>query len=252
MLLTDVLDGPVRRWQVVHRSRCTVHLARRDDLAAHLCLGTAEAVRLPRTVLVPALPAVGPGDTAYVGGGGVCCGELRIRPRRWWRPPRPQGLPTPGPSTLRRVRALLGDRCRDGLRDGLPGLLLAAVPSPHATLDPAALVGAGPGTTPAGDDVVAGALVAAHAIADLRLAGWCAATRTRLDRTTAVSSAMLHDALDGWATPQLAGFVSAVCRDDDVEAPLLALLRVGHTSGDACARGALHVWESAARSGAAA
>jgi hypothetical protein len=244
VLLADVLDGPVSAWQVVHRSPCTVHLARDDDPAAQLCLAAPGAVRLPRSVLAPVLPACGRGATAYVGGGGLRCGTLRLRPRRWWRPPRPEGLPAPAPAALHRVRVVL--------RDGRPARLLEAVPSLGGTLDPAALVGAGPGTTPAGDDLLAGALIAGHANADPRLAGWRAATRARLHRTTAVSSAMLHDALAGWATAQLAGFVTAVCRGGDVEGSLLALLRVGHTSGAACARGALHAWESAAQSGAAA
>ena len=70
-------------------------------------------------------------------------------------------------------------------------------------LAPATLLGAGPGLTPSGDDVLAGALVAAHATGDPRLAGWAGATRAALTatRTTPVSRGMLHHAADGYATP---------------------------------------------------
>ena len=85
-----------------------------------------------------------------------------------------------------------------------------------SVLRPELLVGAGPGLTPAGDDVLAGALVAAHATGDPRLealrAGTRAALRTR--GTTAVSRGLLTHALDGWATPELAAFVTAVCGGD--------------------------------------
>ncbi len=112
-------------------------------------------------------------------------------------------------------------------------------------LRPHDLVGAGPGLTPRGDDLLAGLLVAAHATGDPRLAGWQQATRDALSvrRTTAVSRGLLHHALDGWATPELAAFLVAVCGGDPARAAT-RLLAVGHSSGAALAAGALHVLNS--------
>ena len=112
------------------------------------------------------------------------------------------------------------------------------------------LVGRGPGLTPSGDDVLAGVLVAAHAVADPRLPGWAAATVDALAvrTTTAVSRGLLHHALDGWATPELADFVTAVCGGDATGGPAGRLLAVGHSSGAALAAGALHVLGTAPRS----
>jgi hypothetical protein len=111
-----------------------------------------------------------------------------------------------------------------------------------AAIEPDRLVGRGPGLTPLGDDVLAGALVAAQAVDDPRLTSWRAATLTALaaGRSTVVSRALLHQALDGWAVPELADFVVAVCAGDGSRAAG-PLLRVGHTSGAGLAAGALHV-----------
>jgi hypothetical protein len=109
-------------------------------------------------------------------------------------------------------------------------------------LDPSSLVGRGPGLTPSGDDELAGALVAASAVGDSRLDGWRSATREVLParRTTAVSWGLLHHALDGWATPELAAYVDEACTGSTGPA-LARLLTVGHTSGRALADGVARV-----------
>jgi hypothetical protein len=121
----------------------------------------------------------------------------------------------------------------------LPGVDVPRVLRPHDQ------VGAGPGLTPSGDDLLAGLLVAAHATGDARLPGWQAAIRDALSvhRTTAVSRALLHHALEGWATPELAAFLVAACGGDPA-GPAGRLLAVGHSSGAALAAGALHVLNS--------
>jgi hypothetical protein len=103
-------------------------------------------------------------------------------------------------------------------------------------------VGRGDGLTPEGDDVLAGALVTAHATADPRLESWCSATREALRkrRTTAVSRGMLHHALDGYATPQLAELLTVLCRGGDLEGPVARLRAIGHSSGDALLDGVVH------------
>ncbi len=133
----------------------------------------------------------------------------------------------------------------------LPGL--PQVPPSYDGLSPGALVGAGPGLTPSGDDVLAGALVTAHATADPRLDRWRHATRRALARrrTTAVSRALLHHALDGHATPELADAVVALCRDADPGPAVRRLLAVGHSSGAALLGGVLHTLTTRTLRGAA-
>jgi predicted alpha/beta hydrolase family esterase len=57
--------------------------------------------------------------------------------------------------------------------------------------------------------------------------------------------------MDGWAVPQLADFVEAVCRGGEVEAARTRLLAVGHSSGESLAAGALHVLAPSQLRGAA-
>jgi len=125
-------------------------------------------------------------------------GALRVT--RWWQPPRPHGLS----AATRRL-----------------------------DVDPSTLVGSGPGLTPSGDDVLAGALVAAHAVDHPGLSRLRSASRDALQvrRTTAVSRGLLTHALDGWAIPELAGYVEAWCGGADVDAARGRLLGVGHSSG---------------------
>src|SRR4051794_17928023 len=124
----------------------------------------------------------------------------RLRVTRWWQPSRPRGL-------------RMDTRPLD--------------------LDPSALVGAGPGLTPAGDDLLAGALVAAHAVDHPALARLRSATRDalRVRRTTAVSWGLLTHALDGWATAELADYLGALGGADGVDAARRRLLGLGHSSG---------------------
>ena len=212
-LLAGLLDDGADLVEVA-RTRVSVHYetGRADVPVLSVC--TPDAVRLPGSVVTSVVPsgAVRARHGALEG----AAGSWRVG--RWWRPPRPRGLTAP---------AVLPEA---------PGVeLLVAV-------RPDDLLGAGPGLTPTGDDVLAGLLVAAHAVADPRLTLWQAQTRAALrDRsTTAVSRGLLTHALDGWATPQLAGFVTAACAGD-LSTALPTLLAVGHTSGAALAAGALHV-----------
>lgn len=215
-LVADVL-GSAPTWVEEARTPVSVHLRTGHEAVPVVCVGTPEAIRLPYGVVVAALPdAHGP--------------LPRLRPTRWWTPPRPLHLVAPPPTRL-----------APWLRAGLD------------VLEPHALVGHGAGLTPAGDDVLAGALVAAAAVDDPRAAGWKAATRAALvtRRTTAVSVGMLHAALDGFATPQLADVITALCGAGDATAPVERLLAVGHSSGRALLDGVLHVLGTQAYEGAA-
>ena len=203
LLMTLAGRGDVRLVEAL-RTRVSVHYETGLGALPVVCVATAGAVRLPASLLVDRLPRPGPLTGADV------------QVTRWWRPARPTGLQVPGPESLARL------------------------PRPaYDVLDPARLVGRGHGLTPEGDDVLAGALVTAHATGDPRLPRWRAATRLALAtrRTTTVSRALLLQALEGYAVPQLADLLYALCHRADPGPATRRLLEVGHSSGAALLEG---------------
>ena len=196
-------------WVETVRTRVSVHYDTGAAAAPVVCVATAAAVRLPHSVVVADLPG----------------GSFTLRVNRWWTPPRPSGLPVPDP---RRFARFAG--------------------SEYDEVDPSALLGRGAGLTPDGDDVLAGARVAGHAPGPPALQRWRRDTVRALAtrRTTAVSVGMLHSALDGWAAPQLAEAVEALCGGHPAEADeaVARLLSVGHSSGRHLLDGVLHVLNS--------
>jgi hypothetical protein len=223
-LLAGLLDGPTRPLVEAARTRSSVHYETGDADVPVLSVSVPEAVRLPGSLISAVLPT----GQVMIGEHAVTAAGRRWRVGRWWVPPRPRGLVTP-------------DALPNGWADAP-----AAGRHPDArrldVLRPAELVGRGPGLTPSGDDVLAAALVTAHATADPRLAGWRVETRAALAcrTTTVVSRGLLRHALEGWATPELADFLVAACSGD--AGPATArLLTVGHSSGAALAAGATYV-----------
>jgi hypothetical protein len=204
-LVTGVL-GSVAHWSVAVRNIVSVHFETGDPAVPVVCVATQEAVRLPHTLVVTCLPE----------------GPFVPRVIRWWTPPRLSGLTAPDPSSFARF----GSAQYDGI-------------------DAVALLGRGAGLTPDGDDVLAGALVAGHATEHPMLPRWRRDTVRALAsrRTTAVSVGMLHSALDGWAAPQLADAVEALCAKEPAvaEDAVARLLAVGHSSGRHLLDGVLHV-----------
>ena len=221
-LVAGLLDDGASVVEVA-RTRMSVHYETGRDDVPVVCVCTPGAVRLPNSVLTSVLPT----GALVVRDGRLSTSENVWRVARWWQPPRPRGLTAPS---------------------ALPDLGID-VP---ADLDPCALVGLGDGLTPSGDDVLAGALVAAAATDHPRLEEWRTATRAALvsRTTTAVSRGLLTHALDGWAVPELAEFVVAVC-EGDARAAAARLRLVGHSSGTALAAGALHVLGGESLRGAA-
>ena len=110
------------------------------------------------------------------------------------------------------------------------------------------LIGLGPGSTPAGDDVVAGAAATLWALGRLKPAAANAAT-SRLgavraaihccvSRTTPLSAELLVCSYDGHVINKLQTFVSQ-CRLGQLAPSAAGLREVGHTSGMALAVGAV-------------
>lgn len=238
VLVTGLLDGPERRFDEVARTRMSVHYETGDPQVPVLTVSAPEAVRLPSAVVTFPLPAAG---SLFLGQGGMWQGSDTWRVTRWWRPARPSGLRPPAPGAL------------PVLPEQLPPIGVGTPEPAYDGLNPESLVGSGPGLTPSGDDLVAGALVTAHATADPRLPRWRATTLALLSatRTTAVSRALLRHACDGYAIDELAAFIDALCTGGDAAAAAENLLHVGHTSGAALLHGAVHTLSTHRLEGAA-
>jgi hypothetical protein len=216
------------------------------DLPA-LCLGTRDAVRLPCTLVIDAARADAPfagwrvGLAGVVGDGGVRVGDRRWRVTRWWRPARPGPLSAP-PTRLRAAAADLAAGVADPLDpagraavDRLTAALRAGADPAPAVRD---LLGRGPGLTPLGDDVLAGALVTVHAYGHPAAGPLAAAVAGASARTTVVSAALLAHAARGECVAALAGLLGAVGRGGpDLAGAAAAVAAVGHTSGAGLVRG---------------
>ena len=218
----------------------------------------SSAVRLPLGVVLPrevVLPPVEPaaGDVAaVVGDGVVVLRGHRLRPARWFDPSVRRALPRHPVLSPQRLRAASELLAREGaaLPDPLPAAAdrlarLPAVPAPAPLQDAVQdLLGRGPGLTPAGDDVLAGALVAAHAVGGAPGLAGCvrAALDARPDATPLLSAALLTAAAAGDGVPPLLGLLRALVADSEPHLLLPAVraaVAVGHTSGTALAVGAL-------------
>ena len=234
-----VLRGPRRLAVVAAVTDQAVYLDTGDRERPAVCLVTPGAVRVPCALVLgggAALPRLAVGDTGLIGGGELALAGVAYRPARWWRPARPRTaavaaflaakpladppalLPPLDAGTAQAVAVLSRD-----LAVGAP--LAPAV---------AALLGRGPGLTPLGDDVLAGALVALVAAASPAAPRLAAETLHQAPhRTTFVSAALLRHAARGECVPELAAFVAGRPRATE------ALLRVGHTSGAGLAHGVI-------------
>ena len=189
-------------------------------------------LRLP-TALVLAAPShpvgwgVQPGDVVSVGGGEVVLPGVRLRAIREWRPRRmpvapgasATHLPPGSPSTWRDDAAELAGRVVDG------GPVAALVRR---------LVGAGPGLTPSGDDVLCGVLLGLRLLDRARhLPRLWDAVAPRLSTTTTLSAALLVEAVQGYAVPPVIELGEALAAGGavGVSAAAAQVLAVGHTSG---------------------
>ena len=222
--------------------------------SAVLALCTYDAVRLPLAVVVGALSVdspwagrVRPGGTVLVGAGAVRLAGLTVRVARWWAPARPRpvdhewlALATPLLLRLLRERAVTLPR---PVTANLCALrrALATGDEEGARRAVDAVLGLGPGLTPAGDDAIAGLLLAVHHLGE---PGEPAMARLRTHvvsaapgRTTAVSAALLAHAAQGHGAPQAIAVLDALATGCALPAALSALLRLGHTSGGDLAHG---------------
>lgn len=146
-------------------------------------------------------------------------------PARWWDP----SVPTIAPRTERvdELRTVLD---RLGPPPGTE--VVAAARSGRCD----ELVGLGPGSTPAGDDLIAGRLVTLHALGRPEAAA-ALARSLPLDRTTELSAELLRHAASGTASRPVIDLVWALANPSSLCAELDRVLQMGHTSGRWLAEG---------------
>jgi hypothetical protein len=272
------LVGPPVPATVVAATNLATYLEVHDDDRTIVCLAAASAVRVPcAAVLAPNLfpPQLPPGTIGTVGNGSIHLSGVEFRVNRWWRPPRPHGLGAVSPAQVSSAVRWLTGRVADPLdgpgRTAVAELVLAlsaaasalprpttATAPPRPTTDPALprppaatdliddavrrLLGRGPGLTPTGDDVLAGALVSLTALGSPAAAPLARSVLTAApDATTTVSVALLRHATRGVCIPQLADLLAALSPSDQTTLPRAAgaLLAVGHCSGAGLLHGAL-------------
>ena len=99
----------------------------------------------------------------------------------------------------------------------------------------AALLGLGPGLTPAGDDVLSGLLIGLHAAGETQVASTLAAMirAAPSDATSALGRAFLDAAIDGLPAEPIAAAGAALLAGDEARFPAVIerIDGVGHTSG---------------------
>lgn len=269
--VVPLLKGAMRAARVVGVATRAAYLQVQDPDGALVALVTQDAVRVPNAVVILSrrgqapFAAVRPGMTATMGGGRIRAGQLQVAVAGTWAPGQPR----------------FTQRARAFARAGeLAGLIASTVPAlprylsapvsrfadalaaadteavEHAALG---LLGLGPGLTPSGDDIVAGALVTLRAFAGAPALAARADTVAQTvvssapGRTSLVSADLLGHAAAGRCVPQLAALLAALDRGGSLDAPLCALLSVGHSSGGdltrgvsialSAARGSLHTHE---------
>jgi hypothetical protein len=220
----DLLEGPPAAGRVVAVFPSCVYADVAGRLVAVEAFG---ALRLPCAVVLGARAADRPfagvqlGDAVAAGDGVLRAGPLEVPVARWWAPARPCG------ATPRRDTSVSAGWDRLALR----------------------LLGAGPGLTPAGDDVLAGLLLGLASRADLRDPLAAAVQRNARARTTWLSAELLRLAADGLGAPAVVAVADALAGhgpDDALARALPPLLAVGHTSGQALAQGLLLAAETVA------
>ena len=251
-VLRPLLAAPPRTARVVVTTRAAgyVDLGSVHGSAGRLvALLTPTATRVPAGVLpavdaVPLVAALRPGEEVVLGSGALVVAGVRLQPARWWDSQVPPvQLPTgagalPDPQ-LPALPDAVGPAA-DALAQALEGPASSGFTSGGLRPAVGRLVGLGPGLTPAGDDVLAGALVALSAAGDRsRRTALAAAVGPLLGRTSAVSASLLCHAADGRAVPELSRFVAGLARGGDVGVVVEDLLRVGASSGVALASGAV-------------
>jgi Protein of unknown function (DUF2877) len=242
--LLPVVTGAPTSGRLLGASRAGLYLSfdltgRPAEGPTVIALLPTSSVRLPVAMVTSEpLPVVQHEDPIVVGDGALQVGTHVWRTLRWFDP-HPSGYRQPRPPALAEAAESLWNL--DDSEVGLPAIRAwdAAAALAHGDPEPCRdLLGAGPGLTPAGDDVVAGAMAACalsgggphqHELEML-------VVRARI-ATTALSAALLSCAARGEVVPEAAELLRVLGSGAAIAAALSRLRSVGSTSGTALAIG---------------
>lgn len=260
--VSDVVTGPRRGGRVLASFPKALYLLLEEPPCV-VALVTHDAVRLPNALVVASgaeerpFAQVETGAGVQAADGYVAAGDIVVTAASWWDPvPR---LGVVDASTVRTRVAAVSRRIsqwadthagnREALRNGHTALAQAAArgdPTGGAAAA-AALVGLGPGLTPAGDDLIGGAVASslligqavgnAAAVTFARAVGEAAAADPAA--TSLVSAALLHHAGRGAVADRVASLLQALVGRGHPDTAAADLLAVGHTSGNDLATGVL-------------
>ncbi len=201
-------------------------------------------LRLPTAVtLATDAPRIGwgvqPGDRVEVGGGTVRLPLVEVTVVRRWRPAE---LPFASVSSAtlppEALHALSAQPWLPPLNWREPARLLTRTLLAGESVDRqvAALVGAGPGLTPSGDDLLCGTLLALRLHrpdGELLVRRLWAAVAPRLPGTTSLSASLLTEAAHGYAWDGVLRLLWALLEGpgSEMATAARAVLGLGHTSG---------------------
>lgn len=240
------MSSEVAHATVLGASSHAVWLAVEDDVVV---VSARDATRLPNGVEVPLRSTVRPfgkvvqGTTVPIGPTSIGLDRLAVVVVRWWDP-----RPSLPPMSVEQIGVAVA-----GLPSSVPGIdteplrcALIGVTPQEIIVAARGILGRGPGLTPEGDDVLAGALAAtrlfggairaAAAIAALdQVAGQLEAEAAR--RTTSFSAALIRRAARGDVAAPAGAFVRAIAGRGDIVDTHRDLAHVGHSSGPALAAG---------------
>jgi hypothetical protein len=220
--------------------------------ALYVCVGqhhevlpvlASDALMLPTATRLSApgrdvVWGVEPGDTVTIGRSSIQLPGWRVRLVREWRPGRVRPVPTLAePKLLSELADLLSRHASTpALVDQATAVFRAARRGDDAAVRRGVrqLVGAGPGLTPSGDDVLCTVLLALGGVggsAPSALLG--AAVQQRWTRTTCLSASLLDAACKGYAVSEVAALVHCALNGDGggVREALAPTLAIGHWSG---------------------
>jgi hypothetical protein len=251
VVLGELLSGPRTPARVRGVSGPACYL---DAGGMIVVVENTDGAGLPNAVRVahPAQPPLqlGMDDEVVLGRGALMVGGRELPVHRWWDPFVRVGSSRLDAAAVAVATATLRSAATNVDRDALPppdtrDLRRALRAGDHAVLAAAAmaLLGRGPGLTPAGDDVLAGTLAALRVLGPSLsepVAGRVAATADRLsaavlgparERTTALSAQLLAYADRGAVALPVADVLRAVAGRGALVASAARLARVGHTSG---------------------
>jgi hypothetical protein len=241
VLLRDLIAGPLCPAKVLAAGPAATYMEAGGQVLAIVAAG---GVRLPCAAMLAAggrLPASRSGSRLAVGRGAVHEDGRQLVVVRRWFDPRVRLAGVDGRAVARFAHAV---RSRGGVDALLPhdavDRLAAGLTSVDAVDAISGLLGRGTGLTPAGDDLVAGALATLRALGSPAADHLGAAARALAPvATTRLSAALLEAADVGGLVPEAAAVLRALAGGGGVETAADRLIALGHTSGWHLAAGLL-------------